>query len=118
MLAEHKRIDAARCDIEFSCQQCAQAAGIEQRARTDDSARGETGTIECDHGHKVDRIGCDEYDAVEAGGRELGDALADDHGAASRDRKACLRAMRSEEHTSELQSLMRSTYAVFCLKKK
>src|SRR3546814_10212025 len=25
---------------------------------------------------------------------------------------------RSEEHTSELQSLMRSTYAVFCLKKK
>src|SRR3546814_5212735 len=26
--------------------------------------------------------------------------------------------MRSEEHTSELQSLMRSSYAVFCLKKK
>src|SRR3546814_6781585 len=25
---------------------------------------------------------------------------------------------RSEEHTSELQSLMRNTYAVFCLKKK
>src|SRR3546814_10865219 len=27
-------------------------------------------------------------------------------------------ANRSEEHTSELQSLMRSSYAVFCLKKK
>src|SRR3546814_7008505 len=27
-------------------------------------------------------------------------------------------AMRSEEHTSELQSLMRISYAVFCLKKK
>src|SRR3546814_3974776 len=27
-------------------------------------------------------------------------------------------ASRSEEHTSELQSLMRSSYAVFCLKKK
>src|SRR3546814_3681161 len=27
-------------------------------------------------------------------------------------------AFRSEEHTSELQSLMRSSYAVFCLKKK
>src|SRR3546814_4171992 len=27
-------------------------------------------------------------------------------------------AARSEEHTSELQSLMRTTYAVFCLKKK
>src|SRR3546814_4923525 len=29
-----------------------------------------------------------------------------------------LRAQRSEEHTSELQSLMRNSYAVFCLKKK
>src|SRR3546814_2569952 len=29
--------------------------------------------------------------------------------------RACL---RSEEHTSELQSLMRISYAVFCLKKK
>src|SRR3546814_2351211 len=29
-----------------------------------------------------------------------------------------LEAMRSEEHTSELQSLMRISYAVFCLKKK
>src|SRR3546814_1894948 len=28
------------------------------------------------------------------------------------------RAIRSEEHTSELQSLMRISYAVFCLKKK
>src|SRR3546814_9378607 len=26
--------------------------------------------------------------------------------------------IRSEEHTSELQSLMRNSYAVFCLKKK
>src|SRR3546814_10148699 len=30
---------------------------------------------------------------------------------------ACAKA-RSEEHTSELQSLMRISYAVFCLKKK
>src|SRR3546814_4395419 len=28
------------------------------------------------------------------------------------------RFVRSEEHTSELQSLMRNSYAVFCLKKK
>src|SRR3546814_5118379 len=27
-------------------------------------------------------------------------------------------SIRSEEHTSELQSLMRTSYAVFCLKKK
>src|SRR3546814_5196157 len=31
---------------------------------------------------------------------------------------ANLAVARSEEHTSELQSLMRSPYAVFCLKKK
>src|SRR3546814_8614202 len=31
---------------------------------------------------------------------------------------AALAGGRSEEHTSELQSLMRSSYAVFCLKKK
>src|SRR3546814_9691078 len=33
-------------------------------------------------------------------------------------RSTILRAARSEEHTSELQSLMRISYAVFCLKKK
>src|SRR3546814_3074606 len=31
---------------------------------------------------------------------------------------SALVASRSEEHTSELQSLMRLSYAVFCLKKK
>src|SRR3546814_1737292 len=31
---------------------------------------------------------------------------------------SCTSASRSEEHTSELQSLMRISYAVFCLKKK
>src|SRR3546814_10529888 len=33
-------------------------------------------------------------------------------------RKQVILAARSEEHTSELQSLMRNSYAVFCLKKK
>src|SRR3546814_9223483 len=32
-------------------------------------------------------------------------------------KRVCL-PLRSEEHTSELQSLMRISYAVFCLKKK
>src|SRR3546814_2249176 len=32
--------------------------------------------------------------------------------------EAALQAFKSEEHTSELQSLMRISYAVFCLKKK
>src|SRR3546814_2540241 len=31
---------------------------------------------------------------------------------------AAIAALRSEEHTSELQSLMRISYAVFCLKQK
>src|SRR3546814_8195587 len=34
------------------------------------------------------------------------------------DHRRVHRRVRSEEHTSELQSLMRSTYAVICLKKK
>src|SRR3546814_1925704 len=33
-------------------------------------------------------------------------------------RTSTRQAIRSEEHTSELQSLMRISYAVFCLKKK
>src|SRR3546814_2182646 len=49
-------------------------------------------------------------------------AADDPHGVALRDRGPVplpdrARA-RSEEHTSELQSLMRISYAVFCLKKK
>src|SRR3546814_1646388 len=33
-------------------------------------------------------------------------------------RALMMRLLRSEEHTSELQSLMRTSYAVFCLKQK
>src|SRR3546814_5194418 len=33
-------------------------------------------------------------------------------------RQDAITPLRSEEHTSELQSLMRNSYAVFCLKKK
>src|SRR3546814_6283664 len=40
--------------------------------------------------------------------------VAETHYPGRRQRKAA----RSEEHTSELQSLMRISYAVFCLKKK
>src|SRR3546814_5388665 len=36
----------------------------------------------------------------------------------SADKIQFVRSVRSEEHTSELQSLMRIPYAVFCLKKK
>src|SRR3546814_7767241 len=40
------------------------------------------------------------------------------NGASPGARSSGERAGRSEEHTSELQSLMRISYAVFCLKKK
>src|SRR3546814_3021882 len=44
---------------------------------------------------------------------------ARDAGRRERDEaRLCAGAARSEEHTSELQSLMRISYAVFCLKKK
>src|SRR3546814_2027809 len=39
-------------------------------------------------------------------------------GALLRVRPKAMTVARSEEHTSELQSLMRISYAVFCLKKK
>src|SRR3546814_8124110 len=52
-----------------------------------------------------------------AGHRE--DRSAQDHPQQDRDRRSHLhQPVRSEEHTSELQSLMRISYAVFCLKKK
>src|SRR3546814_4722179 len=53
--------------------------------------------------------------AVDFGLENVGAAVArlSDHGRASP-----LAGPRSEEHTSELQSLMRISYAVFCLKKQ
>src|SRR3546814_6404256 len=56
--------------------------------------------------------------------REAADRAADDRHTTDLPRRQLLldqhaaAAMRSEEHTSELQSLMRISYAVFCLKKK
>src|SRR3546814_4092083 len=52
--------------------------------------------------------------APEAGPERKSD---DGHGGPA-PRQAKRQSSRSEEHTSELQSLMRISYAVFCLKKK
>src|SRR3546814_6357649 len=41
-----------------------------------------------------------------------------DHAASDPRHQGAAARLRSEEHTSELQSLMRISYAVFCLKKK
>src|SRR3546814_2691865 len=58
-----------------------------------------------------DRIAVDAADLLEVG------ELADLHAVAP-DLPAEAPGARSEEHTSELQSLMRISYAVFCLKNK
>src|SRR3546814_5040785 len=55
-------------------------------------------------------------DAADVDGALVADASAPEAHAASRGRT--VRNSRSEEHTSELQSLMRISYAVFCWKKK
>src|SRR3546814_9241268 len=47
----------------------------------------------------------------------MGSVTDEEHGNTSTNRGRIVRK-RSEEHTSELQSLMRISYAVFCLKKK
>src|SRR3546814_3782826 len=59
-------------------------------------------------------IGGDDLDSI---GKALLELL--ELGLDRRDRRARVSALsRSEEHTSELQSLMRISYAVICLKKK
>src|SRR3546814_9452623 len=59
-----------------------------------------------------------EQDRIAAAGRIEEGRAEVAVGQQHRDRAAQNREGRSEEHTSELQSLMRISYAVFCLKKK
>src|SRR3546814_7046200 len=59
--------------------------------------------------------------AAQEGGAFCGHALCEGAGLHGQARRAGIlqpSGVRSEEHTSELQSLMRISYAVFCLKKK
>src|SRR3546814_8246328 len=69
-----------------------------------------------------DQIGDLAGDALGLGARQVDLVEARDEFEPGLDRqvRVChrLRLDRSEEHTSELQSLMRISYAVFCLKKK
>src|SRR3546814_2892501 len=52
-----------------------------------------------------------------AGAPKAAAAPSSDEFSELKDQLAKLQEKRSEEHTSELQSLMRISYAVFCLKK-
>src|SRR3546814_1404258 len=66
-------------------------------------------------GHRLHQL-----DAVDLDLQSLVDLQERHHAALPQQRRHRLTARfaRSEEHTSELQSLMRISYAVFCLKKK
>src|SRR3546814_7098606 len=56
--------------------------------------------------------------ALSGGGKRAGWGGSRGRGQSSFGKGRTAFARRSEEHTSELQSLMRISYAVFCLKKK
>src|SRR3546814_6362927 len=61
---------------------------------------------------------CVQRQGVRASGGAEDRRQADEQHAAALAKGADRHQARSEEHTSELQSLMRISYAVFCLKKK
>src|SRR3546814_3174170 len=63
--------------------------------------------------HRLTRSSLDIEAALQRSFRQGGDDIDD-----AANGLAAQRIDRSEEHTSELQSLMRISYAVFCLKKK
>src|SRR3546814_9872993 len=67
----------------------------------------------------IDRNPCITFSASRAQGPVLRITVADNgNGIAPEHLARIFSHGRSEEHTSELQSLMRISYAVFCLKKK
>src|SRR3546814_7848281 len=84
-------------------------------------ARGVTVEPTAEPARTVDRWGSAGVVGADGGDLELeGDLLADEHAAGFQGGvpvDAPVLAVRSEEHKSELQSLMRISYAVFCLKK-
>src|SRR3546814_5062558 len=75
-----------------------------------------------DRGKMFERAGRgelhDRRSPLRPGDGASGAVLGRDHVVARVARLPVEEDMRSEEHTSELQSLMRISYAVFCLKKK
>src|SRR3546814_966531 len=83
--------------------------------------------VEDDHHRMLTGHIANDVDGVRASGNAVVDQIGNRSfervpkvphrfGKAGRARR--MTAIRSEEHTSELQSLMRISYAVFCLKKK
>src|SRR3546814_5103488 len=68
--------------------------------------------------NQIGKAGRHGADRDEIRGHVDGGHRADSHRRETRRARGRKRQRRSEEHTSELQSLMRISYAFFCLKKK
>src|SRR3546814_7495643 len=105
LIAAHRGVEA---DLADPRDRCAQATPPEHRAVREDKGGGGAGRDRDGRGrlwHRRAPVGS----RVRAYGRPAATLGL---------QSGCGRANRSEEHTSELQSLMRISYAVFCLKKK
>src|SRR3546814_2957888 len=89
-------------------------AGAAGRRRHGHGAAGPAGAAPGGRGARQVDPGVQDHLQAQPRLPRLGDALLD----AARLRHGHRAGHRSEEHTSELQSLMRISYAVFCLKKK
>src|SRR3546814_8750149 len=107
-LATESREYFAKCrhDFAFGARRVQPAAPGFANGQRDEDRQENPGNAEDGKGH-APAIG---FGHVSAGDRSDQDA----GGHSQRVDRKC----RSEEHTSELQSLMRISYAVFCLKKK
>src|SRR3546814_1334167 len=103
-------------DIRTEMAKLLKKQGMEFRTSTkvtkvDAKGKGATVTVEPAAGGKAETITADVV-LVSIGRKPNTDGLALEKAGLSTNKR------RSEEHTSELQSLMRTSYAVFCLKKK
>src|SRR3546814_3666760 len=92
--------------------EAAQTLQSEQKRRAFLLPMGEEG-VRRHSGRAPEEFCAFEQTAIGRGGQE-----AAGQGARQSRRQRAMAVCRSEEHASELQSLMRISYAVFCLKKK
>src|SRR3546814_7052648 len=74
--------------------------------------------LERNRNQDEERRRAEENRRAEEQARTAGETEAEPQEAAAAPEANVVETPRSEEHTSELQSLMRISYAVFCLKKK
>src|SRR3546814_1302917 len=99
----HGRVGRVLIDVAVAVQRRLDIGGVERMLRRE--------TVEAAAPHEEEKV--DQHIAF---GAQL--ALVSGLTQDARARKAAPVAKRSEEHTSELQSLLRISYAIFCLTKK